>query len=215
MKNLRVRLIALLAVLVLVVAACGGDDDAADDTGADETQATEAPDDSTDDTEAPAETTTTAAMADEPSALPGEGVSVTMGRADWSTGYFQAAVYQQLLQELGYDVSDPAELELGPSLAYLSMAQGDFDFWVNSWYPGHISWWEPELPDGSRVGDHLYAFGPAPDTAGAFPGGFSNTGGELVAGGPPGLPHHEDVRRGVRHHDDGRVQRQRRRDRGV
>ena len=92
-------------------------------------------------------------------AMPGEGVEVTMARADWSTGYFQAAVYRQLMQELGYTVSDPSELELGPSLAYLAMAQGDFDFWVNSWYPGHASWLAPELPDGTTVGDHLTVVG--------------------------------------------------------
>ena len=82
-----------------------------------------------------------------------------MARADWSTGYFQAYVYEALLEELGYEVSDPAELELGPSLAYLSMAQGDFDFWVNSWYPLHLSWMESELPDGSKVGDHVTVVG--------------------------------------------------------
>ncbi len=143
------RLILLLVALALVAAACGG-------------STTEEPE-----AETPAETTATTVAAmeeeetpmEEPMALPGEGVSVTMARADWSTGYFQAAVYQQLLEELGYQVSDPADLELGPSLAYLSMAQGDFDFWVNSWYPGHRSWWEPELPDGTKVGDHLEIVG--------------------------------------------------------
>ena len=87
------------------------------------------------------------------------GVSVTMARAYWSTGYFQAQVYKQLLEELGYSVTEPSELELGPSLAYLGMAQGEIDFWVNSWYPGDVSWWAPELPDGSTVGDHLTIVG--------------------------------------------------------
>jgi len=91
--------------------------------------------------------------------LPGQGVSLTMARASWSTGYFQAALYRALLQELGYEVSDPADLELGPSLAYLAMAEGDADFWVNSWYPGHNRWLENELPDGSKVGDHLTVVG--------------------------------------------------------
>jgi glycine betaine/proline transport system substrate-binding protein len=159
------KLSALLAVVALVAAACGG---STDDT-----------------TEAPGTTAATTA-APVAAGLPGEGVSVKMGRADWATGYFQAAVYQQLLEELGYTVSDPSELELGPSLAYLSMAQGDFDFWVNSWYPGHISWWAPELPDGTKVGEHLKAFGPTPDTAGEFVGNFTNSGGELVAGGLQG-----------------------------
>ncbi len=136
------RLVALAAVLLLVAAACG-------DSGDSEPAATQAPAA----TEAPAADTGTA------TALPGDGTSITMARADWSTGYFQAAVYRQLLEELGYTVSDPSELELGPSLAYLSMAQNDFQFWVNSWYPGHLSWWEPELPDGTVVGDHITVVG--------------------------------------------------------
>ena len=90
---------------------------------------------------------------------PGEGISVNMGRAGWSSGYFQAEVYRQLLQELGYTVSDPAELELPPDNGYLAMAEGDMDFWVNSWYPGHLSWLAGELPDGSLVGDHLSILG--------------------------------------------------------
>jgi glycine betaine/proline transport system substrate-binding protein len=157
------KLLALLAAVTLIASACG---DSTDDT-----------------TAAPATTVATTAA---PAALPGEGTTITMGRADWATGYFQAAVYQALLEELGYSVTDPSELELGPSLAYLSMAQGDFDFWVNSWYPGHISWWAPELPDGTKVGDHLIAYGPTPDTAGEFASNFTNTGGELVAGGLQG-----------------------------
>lgn len=175
------KLLALLAVFALLAVACGGDDageSTADTAAAEETSAT---------TAAAEETTAATEAPAEPMALPGEGTTITMARADWSTGYFQAAVYRQLLQELGYEVTNPADLELGPSLAYLSMAQGDFDFWVNSWYPGHISWWEPELPDGTKVGDHLYAYGPAPHTAGEFIGNFSNEGGEMVAGGLQGF----------------------------
>lgn len=132
------KVAATALALVLVAAACGSDDD-------DSQPATGSDADPSTTTEAPA--------------LPGEGVSITMARADWSTGYFQASLYRQLLQRLGYDVSDPADKELGPSLAYLSMAEGDIDFWVNSWYPGHNSWLETELPDGSQVGDHVSAIG--------------------------------------------------------
>ena len=96
---------------------------------------------------------------EEMSSNPGEGTTITMARAYWSTGYFQSHLYKQLLEELGYSVTEPSELELGPSLAYLRMSQGDFDFWVNSWYPGHVYWWTPELPDGSKVGDHLTIVG--------------------------------------------------------
>ena len=91
--------------------------------------------------------------------LPGEGVSLTMARANWSTGYFQAELVRQMMQMLGYEVSDPADLELGPNLAYLAMAQGEADFWVNSWYPGHNSWLAAEMPDGSLVGEHVRRVG--------------------------------------------------------
>ena len=152
------KLLLLLAAFALFAAACGGDDDAT----------------ATAETEAPAATTEAMVeeepMAEEMSMTPGEGVSVTMGRADWSTGYFQAELYRQLMQELGYTVSDPAELELGPNNGYIAMAEGQMDFWANSWYPGHLAWLAGELPDGSLVGDHL-----------------SIVGEEMVAGGLQGF----------------------------
>ncbi|MGD2101783.1 MAG: glycine betaine ABC transporter substrate-binding protein [Acidimicrobiia bacterium] len=178
MQKKRYRLLALLAVLAMVVAACSpsGSSDTTEASSTDDTEA------STDTTEAEMTDTTEGEMM-----MPGEGVTVNMGRADWSTGYFQAYVYQALLQELGYDVTDPSELELGPSLAYLGMAQGDFDFWVNSWIPGHLSWLEPELPDGSQVGDHVKIFGPTPAAAGDYASAFVDAPGEMVAGGLQGF----------------------------
>ena len=95
----------------------------------------------------------------EPVEFPGAGVDVTAGRADWSSGFFQGELYKQLLEELGYNVTDPARLELGPSIAYIAMAQGDLDYWPNSWYPAHYGWHAPELPDGTLVGDHVTVVG--------------------------------------------------------
>lgn len=103
-------------------------------------------------------TTTTTEPTNEEVSQPSLG-KVVQARADWSTGYFQSYIYTQLLEELGYEVSNPADKELGPSLAYLAMAQGDAHFWANSWYPLHNSWLEPETPDGSKVGDHLTIIG--------------------------------------------------------
>ncbi len=166
--------LALLAVFALAAASCGGDDDSDGTTSPEPTAApTTMADTDTEDTPAPttaaADTEdtpapTTAAAEEAPSEpemnmTPGSGVSLTMARANWSTGYFQAYVFEQILEELGYDVSNPADKELGPSLAYLAMAQGEADFWVNSWYPGHNSWLRPDLPDGSTVGDHVGAVG--------------------------------------------------------
>jgi glycine betaine/proline transport system substrate-binding protein len=75
--------------------------------------------------------------ADEVSQTPGDGVEVNMARANWSTGYFQAAIVEALLGELGYDVSDPAQAEVAPSDFYPALADGDHDLWVNSWMPSH------------------------------------------------------------------------------
>jgi glycine betaine/proline transport system substrate-binding protein len=92
-------------------------------------------------------------------ALPGEGVSITMAKADWSTEDPNAYTIKMILEEMGYTVSDPKDTELGPANAFLAMAQGDADFWINSWMPGHQSWLDNELPDGSKVGDHVTVVG--------------------------------------------------------
>ena len=81
------------------------------------------------------------------------------GRANWSQGYFQAELYRQLLEELGYSVTDPAQLELSTDVAYTAMAQGRMDYWADSWYPGHYRWLGGELPDGSLVEDHVSVVG--------------------------------------------------------
>ena len=96
---------------------------------------------------------------DSPATRPGEGLWVTMARANWSTGYMQAAIVAALLGELGYDVSDPADLELAPSNAFVAMANGEFDFWVNSWFPNHNQFLAGEMPDGSLVSEHVTTLG--------------------------------------------------------
>ena len=73
----------------------------------------------------------------ESSPVPIEGVRVKMARADWSTGFLQAAIYRALLIELGYDVSDPAQATLAPVTFYPALARGEYDFWVNGWFPHH------------------------------------------------------------------------------
>ena len=95
----------------------------------------------------------------EPVEFPGAGVDVIAGRAGWSSGYFQGELYKQLLEELGYNVTYPAQLELGPNIAYIAMALGDMDYWPNSWYTGHDVWHANELTDGSLVGDHVTVVG--------------------------------------------------------
>lgn len=84
---------------------------------------------------------------------------VRPGRATWSTGYFQAALYAALLEELGYDVADPSLNEYAPAEAYRALAEGEFDFWANGWYSQHLTWHEQELDDGTIVGDHVVVVG--------------------------------------------------------
>ncbi len=91
--------------------------------------------------------------------LPGVGTTVTVGRANWASGYFQAAVYAALLEELGYTVTDPADSEQSPSDAYVSMSRGAVDFWPNGWYPQHEAHHDKQLDDGTRVGENLVVIG--------------------------------------------------------
>jgi glycine betaine/proline transport system substrate-binding protein len=84
---------------------------------------------------------------------PGSGVEVTAARANWSTGFFQAEIFRQLLEDLGYDVSDPADAELGPDIFYPALAQGEYDYWANGWLPLHSPNFEAETPTGETVGE--------------------------------------------------------------
>lgn len=138
MTRSRTAITASLLAVGLLVTACGDDDSSSATTAA------------------PAAESTTASGGND---MPGAGVTITEMKADWTTEDPNAYVAKALLEELGYTVTDPKELELGPSNAYIAMAQGDGDFWVNSWYPGHRSWLENGLPDGSKVGDHLSVVG--------------------------------------------------------
>jgi glycine betaine/proline transport system substrate-binding protein len=92
-------------------------------------------------------------------ANPGQGVSVSMARANWETGYFQAAVYRALLGELGYEVNDPGEKELNPADFYPALAGGDLDFWANGWFPLHNEFLSIQLPDGAVIGDRVERIG--------------------------------------------------------
>lgn len=77
--------------------------------------------------------------------LPGKGVKVKPARATWNTGYFQEALVRTGLQELGYQVEEPKELQ--NPLFYQSVAFGDVDYWTNGWFPNHTS----QLPKNSAA----------------------------------------------------------------
>lgn len=73
---------------------------------------------------------------------PGEGVTVEPARATWNTGFFQEALVRKGLEELGYDVKNPKDLQ--NPIFYKSVALGDVDYWTNGWFPNHDS----QLPKG-------------------------------------------------------------------
>ncbi|WP_316896669.1 glycine betaine/L-proline ABC transporter substrate-binding protein ProX [Pseudodesulfovibrio indicus] len=66
---------------------------------------------------------------------PGEGVTVQPARATWNTGFFQEALVSKGLQELGYEVKRPRDLQ--NPIFYKSVTLGDVDYWTNGWFPMH------------------------------------------------------------------------------
>lgn len=77
--------------------------------------------------------------------------SVSMARANWDSGFMQAAIYAQLIGELGYEVSDPASHTIDPNAFYPALATGQYDLWVNGWFPLHDLYLTGELLTGQEV----------------------------------------------------------------
>ncbi|MCY3538516.1 MAG: hypothetical protein OXH10_01450 [bacterium] len=84
-------------------------------------------------------------------AIEDEGGPVAIARADWSSGYMQAEIYAQLIEELGHEVTDPAAAELRPYSFYPALAAGQYDLWVNGWFPLHDFYLEGENVTGQSV----------------------------------------------------------------
>jgi glycine betaine/proline transport system substrate-binding protein len=82
--------------------------------------------------------------------LPGEGKSIEMARASWDTGWFQAELYKQAFEALGYEIDDLTTLDNPPF--YQAVGQGDLDLWVNGWFPVHNPYREAFEPGASEVG---------------------------------------------------------------
>jgi ABC-type proline/glycine betaine transport system substrate-binding protein/ABC-type amino acid transport substrate-binding protein len=66
---------------------------------------------------------------------PATGETVSMARATWDTGWFQAEIFRRLLEELGYTVNEPQTME--NQAFYLALARGEMDLWANGWFPSH------------------------------------------------------------------------------
>ena len=82
----------------------------------------------------------------------GVGDSISIARATWDTGWFQAEVFRKLLEDLGYVVNEPKTMN--NRQFYLSAARGEMDLWTNGWFPSH----GPFLKD-DRVRDKVEAVG--------------------------------------------------------
>lgn len=65
----------------------------------------------------------------------GDPPVISMARATWDTGWFQAEVYRILFNRLGYRVDGPRTMENGEF--YDAVARGDVDMWANGWFPLH------------------------------------------------------------------------------
>ena len=77
--------------------------------------------------------------------------TVTMARATWDSGHMQAAIYAELIGELGYTVTDPADATLDPNAFYPALDSGQYDLWVNGWFPLHDIYLEAELVSGLSI----------------------------------------------------------------
>jgi ABC-type proline/glycine betaine transport system substrate-binding protein len=72
-----------------------------------------------------------------PTPTPTAENAIVMAQANWNTGWFQAEIYRQLLEELGYEVMGPETM--APDNFYPTLAAGEVDLWVNGWFPLHAT----------------------------------------------------------------------------
>lgn len=70
---------------------------------------------------------------------------VRMARATWDTGWFQAEIYRQLLQQIGYRVEGPTTME--NEEFFTAVNEGEVDLWANGWFPLH----QPLLDDATAA----------------------------------------------------------------
>ena len=84
---------------------------------------------------------------------------VRMARASWDSGHMQAAIYAQLIGELGYAVTDPADNTLTPNQFYPAAARGQYDLWANGWFPLHDIYLTNELVTGQSIDEPIEPVG--------------------------------------------------------
>ncbi len=71
----------------------------------------------------------------QPAQTSDSGTTITMSRATWDTGWFQAELFKQLLNQMGYTVQlvDPMDA----ADFYGAAARREVDMWPNGWFPLH------------------------------------------------------------------------------
>jgi glycine betaine/proline transport system substrate-binding protein len=79
-------------------------------------------------------------------------MTIQMARANWDTGWFQSEIYAQLLEELGFEVTE-AEV-MSPDDFYPAAAEGSVDMWANGWFPLH----HPQM-HAEGVAEHVTPIG--------------------------------------------------------
>lgn len=155
MHSRHLRISGFLALAALIASACagttigagpngellgdgelivGGTSETADDDGL-----------AFDDTESDSDDATTAE--------PGPRSSISMARANWSSGAMQAEIYAQLLEELGHEVDRGTAL--APEEFYPALADGEYDFWANTWPIVQGAFFEQTAPGGGLIGDKV------------------------------------------------------------
>ena len=83
---------------------------------------------------------------------PGKGLTVRPARATWNTGFFQEALVRRGLEQLGYDVKAPKDLQ--NAIFYKVVTLGDVDYWANGWFPNHNS----QLPKNFNKKAGMYGY---------------------------------------------------------
>lgn len=84
---------------------------------------------------------------------------VRMARASWDTGFMQAEITRQLLEELGLTVSDPAASTRSAATFYPALGQGELDLWVNGWFPLHEPFLDRQLVTGQTITEPIEVVG--------------------------------------------------------
>jgi glycine betaine/proline transport system substrate-binding protein len=64
---------------------------------------------------------------------PGRGQTIRLARADWDTSWFEAEIFRQLLQRLGYAVTEPKTMN--DTAFWDAVSRNEIDFWPSGWFP--------------------------------------------------------------------------------